>query len=221
MLDRVLEPEAMDSPEEAADYDAMNHGDVNRRFAAEFLAIGPIGGEILDLGTGTAQIPIELCRQWPAARILAVDLSESMLRLAARNIEAAGLAGQIRLERIDAKRLPYPDGAFAAVMSNSIVHHVPDPTGLFAEAWRVTAPGGRIFFRDLFRPADEATLRQLVQTYAGNENAHSQQMLADSFRAALTVDEMRALVAPLGCDPASVQATSDRHWTWSASKGGN
>lgn len=216
MLDRVLEVEAMDTPDEAADYDAMDHLAVNRAFAADFLAAGLTAGEILDLGTGTAQIPIELCRQWPAARILAVDLSDAMLRLAARNVEAAGLTDSIRLDRVDAKGLPYSDGAFAAVISNSIVHHVPDPSGLLAEAWRVTARGGRVFFRDLFRPADEATLRRLVETYAGNENAHSQQMFADSLRAALTVDEMRELVAALGCDPATVQATSDRHWTWSA-----
>jgi hypothetical protein len=30
------------------------------------------------------------------------------------------------------------------------------------------------------------------------------------------VEEIRELVAALGFDPASVQATSDRHWTFSA-----
>ena len=37
MLPRVLEPEVMDSPEEARDYDAMDHAEVNRRFVADFL----------------------------------------------------------------------------------------------------------------------------------------------------------------------------------------
>ena len=32
MLSRVLEPEVMDSPEEASDYDAMDHAEVNRLF---------------------------------------------------------------------------------------------------------------------------------------------------------------------------------------------
>ena len=32
MLPRVLEPEVMDSPEEALDYDEMDHGEVNRQF---------------------------------------------------------------------------------------------------------------------------------------------------------------------------------------------
>ncbi len=66
MLTRVLEPEVMDSEAEARDYDSMDHAAVNARFAADFLAEGPVHGVILDLGTGTAQIPVELCRRAPA-----------------------------------------------------------------------------------------------------------------------------------------------------------
>src|SRR5436853_509557 len=124
MLKRVLEPEVMDSAYDAADYDAMDHHQVNRVFVSDLLAAEPGPGEILDLGTGTAQIPIELCRQAPAARILAVDLAQTMLDLARRNVAAARLMDQIQLERIDAKRLPYASGRFATVMSNSIVHHI-------------------------------------------------------------------------------------------------
>src|SRR5437879_2965362 len=82
MLTRVLEPEVMDSPEEARDYDAMDHGAVNRAFVVDFLAAWNGENPILDVGTGTALIPIELCRQAPAARVVAVDLAEHMIRLA-------------------------------------------------------------------------------------------------------------------------------------------
>ncbi len=223
MLKRVLETEAMDSPEEARDYDSMDHGEVNRIFAADLLAALEKGApfftsEILDLGTGTALIPIEICRRVLNARLLAVDAAQHMLALARRNVEKAGLADRIRLERVDAKRLPYRDGQFAAVISNSIIHHLSDPGVAINEAWRVTAPGGLIFFRDLFRPENEAAISRLVENYAAGANLHQQQMLADSFRAALTVEEMRKLIAPLGIPPESVQATSDRHWTWTAWK---
>jgi ubiquinone/menaquinone biosynthesis C-methylase UbiE len=87
-----------------------------------------------------------------------------------------------------------------------------------AEAWRVLAPGGLVFIRDLFRPHDEATVRRLVETYAAGANDHQQRMLADSFRAALTVEEVRQIVTRLGANPDAVQATSDRHWTWAARK---
>ena len=42
-LRRVLEPEVMDSPEEAGDYDSMDHGDVNRLFVSDLLAVRAAG----------------------------------------------------------------------------------------------------------------------------------------------------------------------------------
>jgi ubiquinone/menaquinone biosynthesis C-methylase UbiE len=224
MLARVLEPEVMDSPQDAADYDAMDHSEVNRLFAEDFrrawqfpgrhVTDGATPGEILDLGTGTALIPIELCRLISEVRIRAVDAALSMLELAERNVRGAGLEARIALEQGDAKRLPYPDQSFAAVISNSILHHIPEPGKVLSEAVRVLAPGGMIFFRDLVRPSDEPTLIGLVETYAGTCNAHQRQLFADSLRAALTVEEVRELVAPLGFPPSSVAQTSDRHWTW-------
>jgi ubiquinone/menaquinone biosynthesis C-methylase UbiE len=219
MLVRVLETEAMDTAAEAIDYDSMDHREVNRVFVADLVTAGPGDGLILDLGTGTAQIPIELCRQHPRARVLAIDMASHMLVLAQKNIERAGLADRIRVERVDAKRLPYAVGAFDTVASNSILHHIPEPGQVLAEAWRVLAPGGLIFIRDLFRPDDEATVRRLVETYAAGANDHQQRMLADSFRAALTVEEVRQMVTRFGCAPESAGATSDRHWTWAARKG--
>ncbi|MEE8451511.1 MAG: class I SAM-dependent methyltransferase [Thermoguttaceae bacterium] len=214
MLPRVLETEAMDTPAEASGYDSMDHGEVNRAFVADLLAAGPAQGEMLDLGTGTALIPIELCRQDPTARVLAVDVAENMLELGRRNVERAGLSDRIHLQRVDAKRLPFADGTFATVISNSIVHHVPEPSDVLREAWRTATPGGLLFLRDLMRPDDDQTVQRLVDTYAADATDHQRQMFDDSLRAALTVEEMRRLVGEFGQDPGNVLATSDRHWTW-------
>ncbi|MGE0609342.1 MAG: class I SAM-dependent methyltransferase [Pirellulales bacterium] len=242
MLARVLEPEVMDTPEEALAYDAMDHSEVNRLFVDDFLraAAGRPGQAIdvaaalaslqlaptnhtavlLDLGTGTAQIPVELCRRDAGFRVLAVDLSPSMLNLARSKIEVASLTSSIRLDLVDAKGLTYADGRFAAVMSNSIVHHIPEPAQSLAEALRVLAPGGLIFFRDLLRPADGSTVELLVETYAADCTEHQRQLFDDSLRAALTLDEIRGIVQASGQDPQQVHQTSDRHWTWSARIGG-
>jgi ubiquinone/menaquinone biosynthesis C-methylase UbiE len=214
MLSRVLEPEVMDSAEEARDYDAMDHSTVNRIFVQDFLAIWPGDGPILDVGTGTAQIPIQLCRQAPKVQITAIDLAEHMLAVGRENVQRAGLAERIQLERIDAKKMPYAAGSFAAVISNSIVHHIPEPKQALAEMVRVTRPGGVLFVRDLLRPADKATLDHIVKTYAGDANAHQQKMFADSLHAALSLVELRAMIASLGLVPEHVRQTSDRHWTW-------
>jgi len=216
MLQRVLEPEAMDSFEEAQDYDAMDHGEVNRRFVDDLLAAAPEPGDVLDLGTGTAQIPIALCQRTDGCRVMAVDMAVHMLDTARLNIEIEGLIERIFLGQADAKQLPHANAMFDTVMSNSIVHHVPDPAPVLQEALRVVRPGGLLFFRDLARPESEEQLAHLVETYAGEENEHQQKMFADSLRAALSVEEIQAIVEQFGFSGDSIAMTSDRHWTWSA-----
>lgn len=218
MIPRILEPEVMDTLEEAADYDAMDHAEVNRRFVADFLAFAEEAHlksepRILDLGTGTALIPIELCRSHPKCEITAVDLSREMLKLGEKNVAAAGFKDRIRLEWIDAKALPFDEGAFDVVISNSIIHHVPEPGTVLGEMKRMLRSSGVLFVRDLLRPPNLGTLDELVQTYAGHENAHSQQMFRDSLHAALTLEEVRELLARHSMPIEWVRQTTDRHWT--------
>src|SRR5262249_21994398 len=121
MLPRVLEPEVMDSPEEARDYDAMDHAAVNRLFVEDFQKVWDGGQPLLDVGRGTAQIPIELCRRSFGVRITAIDLAEHMLEVGAANVRRACLEDCIVLEKVDAKRMPFRDGHFAGLISNSII----------------------------------------------------------------------------------------------------
>src|SRR5690606_29419671 len=188
-MERQLEPEVMDTPQEALAYDAMDHAEVNRLFVDDLLAALADGGreldgEILDLGTGTAQIPIELCERTDQGRVMAVDPAIHMLEVARNNIEIAGLTERVQLAHVDSKRRPYEDGRFAVVMSNSIIHHIPEPETVLREAWRVLSVGGLLFFRDLLRPADSDTVAKLVAMYAGDATEHQRQMFDDSLRAA-------------------------------------
>jgi ubiquinone/menaquinone biosynthesis C-methylase UbiE len=218
MLQRILEPEVMDSAEEARDYDAMDHSAVNRAFVADFILAWDGRSPVLDVGTGTAQIPVELCRRYPSAEVVAVDLSSEMLVVARENVQKARLESRIQVESQNGRQMTYADGMFPAVMSNSILHHIPEPADAIAEMVRVAAVGGLLFVRDLIRPPDGAMLDHIVNTYAGNANLHQRKMFAESLHAAMTVDEVQALVARFGFGSRSVRATSDRHWTWCAIK---
>ena len=120
MLPRVLEPEVMDSAEEARDYDAMDHSTVNRVFVADFLAAwrSPRRGRILDCGTGTAQIPIEFCRQSREGRIVAVDAARHMLEVAqahGQGDDALAHVGADKLARDVLVILGGLDGVFRAL----------------------------------------------------------------------------------------------------------
>ncbi len=220
MLKRTLEPEVMDTDQEADEYDAMDHSEVNARFVANLLAAGDTGCDILDIGTGTARIAIELCctSDNDDLRVMACDLSVAMLELARVNIELESMIDRIQLEHVDAKDTPFEDEMFSTVLSNSIIHHIPEPLAVLKEADRVLAAGGLMFFRDLSRPNTEDDVEQLVATYACEETESAQQLFRQSLHAALTVDEMRELVEHIGYDPQTVEATSDRHWTWQARK---
>jgi hypothetical protein len=54
--------------------------------------------------------------------------------------------------------------------------------------------------------------------YAADTTHYQRNLFAQSLRAALTIEEICALVAAFGFAPDTVQMTSDRHWTWIASK---
>ncbi|MSR57507.1 MAG: class I SAM-dependent methyltransferase [Planctomycetaceae bacterium] len=227
MLSRTLEPEVMDTQHEAVDYDSMDHTAVNQSFSQEFLSAlsrQPLSGKqasvpsVLDVGTGTARIPIAIGRQTDTVRIIAVDLSAPMLQVAQRNVIAAGLQRLIKLEQVDAKGLPYTDGQFDAVISNSIVHHIPQPIHVLREMLRVLRAGGLLFVRDLLRPTDAASVDTIVEQHAEGANAHQRQLFEQSLHAALTLGEVRDLLRELGWPPESVSQSSDRHWTISVLK---
>lgn len=223
MLPRVLEPEVMETPDEADDYDRMAHGVVNRCFVADLLAawsslqpVGPI--RVFDAGTGTAHIPILLAEALPTCSIVAADAAKEMLRLGERNVSRAGLSARISLVQRDCKALPEANEAFDVVMSNSLIHHLTDATGMFQECWRILKPGGLLFMRDLYRPPTTAEVERLVAMHAGEDSPAQQQLLRQSFYAALTVEEVTAVLATAGILTSQVRMTSDRHWTVIASK---
>jgi len=212
---RVLEAEVMDTFDAAIMYDQMDHQAVNVRFIDDLIAGGDIGVDVVDLGTGTALIPIELCERVTTVRVLAIDASVEMLDLARRRIEIAQMTERIQLEQSDCKALVgFAPQMADTVMSNSLIHHLPDPARAIASAKKLLRPGGRLFIRDLVRPATLAEVDSLVETYAGDETQPARQMFRDSLLAALSIDEVRQMFASFGFSPDDVVMTSDRHWTY-------
>ncbi len=218
MISRRLEPEVMDDPSEAEAYDRMDHTEVNRVFVDDLVAACTIGARVIDLGTGTAQIPVELCERIDHVLVMACDAAVSMLEIAKLNVAVAGMEHRIQLQMADAKALGFEDEAFDAVCANSLLHHMADPTMAIHEMVRVTAPDGWIFVRDLARPESEAGVEDLVERYAGEESEYCQQLFRQSLQAALTVEEMQQMVDHWGCPPSTVVMSSDRHWTWCVCK---
>jgi len=214
-IQRVLEPEVMDTEQDALEYDSMDFTEVNNGFADKAVSLAPATGVVLDLGTGTARIPILMLQKAGAKELAihAVDLSGEMLKVARKNIDAAGLSSRVAVHRLDAKELPFDDAAYDMVISNSIVHHIPQPLGFFKEVNRVVREGGGIFIMDLLRPGSLDEVERFVQMYAGDDNEYQQKLFRDSLCAALTIAEVKELVAAAGVRDVKVTQASDRHWS--------
>lgn len=195
-MGRILEPEVMDDDLEV---DAYLDGVATRHlerldgtFIAAVLALRPEPrARILDVGTGTGALPIRLAIARSDVRVTAVDLSAPMLARARRAARRAGVS--IRFRRGSARRLPFRTSSFDLVMSNSLLHHLPDPVPALDEFARVLRPGGALFIRDLRRPPDRSIAAH-IRRHGRHYRGLMKKLFADSVRAAYTLREIRAVV---------------------------
>jgi SAM-dependent methyltransferase len=98
-------------------------------------SVGP-GVTTLDVGTGPGTVAAAAAAR--GATIVAVDAEPSMIRIAAAAVPAADVRRAVLPD------LPFPDGAFEAVVANFVINHVGDPGAAIAELRRVVRPGGRV-----------------------------------------------------------------------------
>ena len=210
---RILEPEVMDTKEEAEAYDAMGHGEVDKAFVDRVITLGAESGHFLDVGTGPAQIPILLAQRCPNINLIAIDLSIEMLKIAERHIADSDLTERIALERVDAKTLPYPDNTFDGLISNSIVHHIHDSLKALKEMGRVMKPKGVVLIRDLIRPETPEAAQVFVDKYAAEDTPIQQKLYYESFLASFTIAEVEQMLIQADIPGAVVVQTTDRHWS--------
>ncbi|AEV85739.1 SAM-dependent methyltransferase PhcB [Actinoplanes sp. SE50] len=97
---------------------------------------------VLELAAGTGIVTAEVARALPDAVIVATDLSQAMLDVAAARRETAG----VRFEAVDAQNLPFGDDSFDAVCCQFGVMFLPDKARAYAEMRRVLRPGGGLLF---------------------------------------------------------------------------
>jgi ubiquinone/menaquinone biosynthesis C-methylase UbiE len=140
-------------------------------------------------------------------------LAQSMLIVGQRNVEEAGLVQRIRLEQVDTKRMAYPDLEFDMLISNSLVHHLPDPLSFFQEVKRLVRPGGAILIRDLIRPENDEIVNDLVDRTGLGYDAHQQQLFRDSLKAALTLAEVQDAIDLVGLQNVKLTQSSELHWS--------
>ena len=213
-MDRILEPELMTDVVQAEAYAQADFAQVNQGFVDRFRACFPkaVGGTMVDLGCGPADIPVRFARALPGFTITAVDGSEPMIALAHQAVKAAGLAARVRPRCARLPMLALPLQSFDAVVSNSLLHHLPDPRLFWNELVRLGKPGATVLVMDLFRPESPERAHEIVEQYAGNEPPVLKEDFFNSLCAAFTLREIRFQVRSRGLGALVCELASDRHW---------
>lgn len=209
-MKRIVEPELMDASEQVQAYADANFADTDDALVALFLArFGQeLRGPIVDLGCGPGNIAIRLAQALPTIDVIGVDGAARMLEVARKR--GARYSNLSFLHAILPSQAVEGLGA-DAVVSNSLLHHLHEPSVFWDAVRAIGTPGAAVLVGDLRRPHDAAEVESLVSQYA----AEAPDALRDDFRASLQaafeVPEIEAQLEDASLASFSVEAVGDRH----------
>ena len=212
-MQRVPEPELMDAPAQARAYAEADFSEPNQLFTdavCDRLDIAG-SGRLIDLGCGPGDICLRLAAALPGWHITGLDAGPNMLALARQAVDQAGLAERIHLIH---ERLPEgcPSEQFDAVVSNSLLHHLPDPMSLWHSIARLARPGAYVQIMDLHRPDSIARARWIVDQHAADAPPVLREDFYNSLLAAWTVEEVGAQAEAAGLHDLQLSRPTERHW---------
>ena len=127
-----------------------------RYFTRKILGEGDKSDRVLDIGTGTGRLAIELAKSTKSqSNIIGLDLSAGMLKKAEEGVNREGLAERICFVQCSADRLPFADCTIDMVISYASLHHWLKPEAVIDEMVRVLKKNGRLIIRDNRRVSGE------------------------------------------------------------------
>jgi 2-polyprenyl-3-methyl-5-hydroxy-6-metoxy-1,4-benzoquinol methylase len=213
MMDRVLEPELMDDPMQAEAYARADFVEENQGFVDRFKEYFPdfSQGKILDLGCGPADIPIRFAKLYPACQVIGIDASAPMIQLGEQAVKQAGLTDRITLR---CERFEEVAGAriVDVVISNSLLHHLPNPLQFWQKLRQLVKPGAPVLVMDLLRPESPEAAQAIVHQYAASEPDILRRDFYNSLLAAFTEDEIGSQLARMNLTRLLIDIPDDRHW---------
>jgi arsenite methyltransferase len=143
------------------------------------------GEVVLDLGSGGGIDCFLAARKvGPEGRVIGLDMTPDMIKLARRNAKKIG-AANVDFRFGEMEEMPLPDGSVDAIISNCVINLSPDKDAVFREAYRVLRPGGRMSVSDIVVDGDlPQIIRNQLDAWAG--------CIAGALDEAVYLDKIRA-----------------------------
>jgi SAM-dependent methyltransferase len=144
------------------------------------------GEVVLDLGSGGGIDCFLAARKvGPEGRVIGLDMTPDMIRLARRNAKKMG-ATNVEFRYGEMEDIPLPDESVDVIISNCVINLSPDKDAVFGEAYRVLRPGGRMSVSDIVVDGDlPQAIRSRLDSWAGCiAGALDESVYLDKIRAA-------------------------------------
>jgi 2-polyprenyl-3-methyl-5-hydroxy-6-metoxy-1,4-benzoquinol methylase len=204
----------MDSEAQAIAYARADFNETDAMFVDRFTAQfgSAIEGAVLDLGCGPGNIAFRFARRHPQVHVDAVDGAAAMLAQGARILEQSlDIRDRVELTEGFIPDVTMPRPQYDVVVSNSLLHHLPDPSVLWLTILRYARPGAPVQVMDLRRPGDATAARGLRVRHMGAAPEVLQADFYNSLRAAFEPDEIRQQLDHAGVGEWIVEVVGDRH----------
>lgn len=190
-------------------YDAIIAPGVERMEPAIFgdvLAALPRGASLLDVGCGDGRTMLNILRARPDLHATGLDLSRLQVRRARRRLEAVRDRADLVEGSVD--HLPFPEGAFDAVLSIGALKHWPDRRAGMRECLRVLKQGGRLRVADADKECSPDDAHRFVSTWRVPRPFRGpcrSFFLSRVAKQSLTAKEAAALLEQPGCARSGVR----------------
>lgn len=115
---------------------------------------------IADIGCGPGYLAFAVSKAFPGLRVIGIDYSVEMLRLAKRNLSRHKNNGSVLFQEADVIDLPFQNNSLDFTVSSLSLHHWQEAQQALIELYRVLKPGGQLLIFDLRR--DEPLLAYYI-----------------------------------------------------------